>query len=56
MDILVTTCTKRDQILLSIVSKSAPSVDVVNLKFAQAPTTLAAPAISLKHLPAQSSV
>ena len=45
-----------DQVLLGVVSESAPRVDVVNLKVGRPSAVLAAQAIALQHLLAQSTV
>ncbi len=56
MQLLVTLGTESDQVLFDIVSQAAPGVDVVDLEIRRSAAGLAAPAIALQHLLAQSTV
>jgi hypothetical protein len=47
MDKLVAADAEGDEILLGVVSQSAPSVDMVYLKPSETPTVLTPPSISL---------
>ena len=56
MDFLMTPDAERDEVLLGIVTQSAPGVDVVDLEAGKTPAVLAAPAIPLQHLVAELAV
>ena len=56
MESFVTGGAQRDEILFHVLSELTPWADVVNLELIHATTALAAPAIALQHLAAQSSI
>lgn len=56
MNSTVTSGAKGDQIFLLIVSQMAPRLDVVNLKFFEAPAGLTAPTISCEYLAQESLI
>lgn len=56
MNSTVTAGAKGDQIFLLIVSQMAPRLDVMNLKFFEAPASLTAPTIPYEHLAHESLI
>ncbi len=56
MEFLMTPGAEGDEVLFGIGSQLTPWVDVVDLEIGRSPTPLAAPAVPLQHLLAQSTV
>ena len=48
--------TEDDQILSSVIAKSAPPLNVMDLKILYSPTSLASPAVSLQDFPAELAI
>ncbi len=56
MNFLVAARAECDEVGLGVVAEAAPGMDVMNLEVGRAAAVLAAPAIALQHLLAQSTV
>ncbi len=56
MGILMTAGAEGDEVWLGVVSQPAPRTDMMNLELSKTAAMLAAPAIALQHLLAQSTV
>src|ERR1700720_195043 len=56
MDFLVALCAERDKIFRSIITQPASWLNVMDLKALKAPARLAAPAVSVQNLAAESAI